>query len=86
MPAVDWSDPCARAEALRKAYFELISTGGVTLIKQKAGGGEEEARYGKTDREALRREMLTAEDECRASRGEPKAQRRFVIRGGSRRG
>lgn len=81
---VDWTDPCARAVALRDAYFALISGGAVTMIKTAAGGGEREVRYSKADLATVRSEMQTAEDECRTKNGQPPVQRRFAIRAGSR--
>ena len=83
--AVDFNDPCARAAALKDAYFQLVSGGGVTLIKEAAAGGEREVRFGKTDLATLRTEMQRAEDECRAVQGLPPIQRRFAITAGSRR-
>lgn len=82
---VDWNDPCARAAALKAAYFASVSGGSVQAIRAKAAESEREVRYQKMDTATLRLEMWAAEDECRAKNGLPKLQRRFAITAGSRR-
>jgi hypothetical protein len=85
VPPVDWTDPCARAAALRDAYFNIVKGGSVSLIRTRAAGGEREVRFQKGEQALLRTELWAAEDECRASLGQPKLQRRFSITAGSRR-
>lgn len=82
---VDWTDPCARAEALRSSYFDLVKGGSVSLIRKRAAGGESEVRFAKGDMSLLRTELWAAEDACREKQGLPKLQRRFAITAGSRR-
>lgn len=84
MPTVDWTNPCARAAALRAAYYEVLSGGNVTLIKESANGGEREVRFGKADIQRLSNELQRAEDECAAATGLPARPRRYAIRLGSR--
>lgn len=82
---VDWTDPCARAAALREAYFNIIKGGSVSLVRTRAAGGEREVRFAKSEQSTLRTEMWAAEDACRAQQGLPKLQRRVAIPAGSRR-
>ena len=83
--AVDWTNPCARAAALRTAYFDLIRGETESAIRQSTPEGDQEVRYSKPDVERLKRELDAAEAECAASNGAPTPvrARRFAIRGGS---
>lgn len=85
--AVDWNDPCARAAALRSAYFTALSGGQTQRVRFKHGDNEQEVTFGGSvsSLATLKREMEAAEDECRASQGLPPLNRRFAIRGGARR-
>lgn len=83
--AVDWTDPCARAAALREAYFALLSGGMETLIRVKGPDGERESRYAQADLTALKREMEAAEDACIVAGGGTPAPRRHAISLGARR-
>lgn len=85
--AVDWADPCARAAALRDAYYSGLGGGKVVKVRFKHGENEQEVGYSGSaaSMATLRREMWSAEDECRATQGLPPIARRFAIRGGSRR-
>lgn len=87
MADVDWSDPCARAEALRKAYFEMLAGGTSTRVRFRAGDNEQEVQKAISGGSLadLRRELHKAEDECRAAQGLPPLQRRFAVTAGSRR-
>lgn len=84
--ATDWNDPCARAAALRDAYFAALTGGQLQKVRFKHGDNEQEVAYGTSvgSIAALKKEMQTAEDECRASQGLPPISRRFAIRGGAR--
>jgi hypothetical protein len=84
----DWSDPCARAVALRDAYFERLQGGTQSRVRFRAGDNEQELQSGHSAQSLtdLRREMHQAEDECRASQGLAPRPRRFAITAGSRRG
>lgn len=81
MAVVDWDDPCARAAALRKAYFEIVRGQSVSLIRVASAGGQREVRYTKPELATLRVEMDRAEDECLAAQGLPARPRRFAIPG-----
>lgn len=82
--AVDWDDPCARASALRGAYFALLSGGMETLIRVKGPDGERESRYAQADLTMLKREMEAAEDACIVAGGGTPAPRRHAITLGAR--
>lgn len=87
MSDVNWSDPCARAEALRNAYYEALAGGTSRRVRFRAGDNEQEVQQsisGGTLAD-LRKAMWEAEDECRASQGLEPLRRRVVIRAGSRR-
>jgi hypothetical protein len=86
--AVDWTNPCARATALRGAYFALISGQNESLIRTATPEGDQEVRFMAGDVAKLKSELDAAEAECAASQGlpTPARARRFAIRGGSRRG
>lgn len=81
MAAVDWDDPCARAAALRGAYFEIVRGQSVSLIRVAAANGQREVRYTRPELATLRIEMERAEDECRAAQGLSPRPRRFAIPG-----
>lgn len=83
MAAVDWTDPCARALALRNAYYALISGEGEQLIRQRGPETEREVRFAKTNIELLKSELAAAEAECAAANGTLPTRRRFAIRGGA---
>lgn len=82
--AVDWTDPCARASALREAYFGLISGQVESLIRYRGPEGEREVRFPAARLEILKQELREAEDQCRLEQGG--SPRRFAIRAGARRG
>lgn len=87
MSEVDWDDACARAQALKAAYYECLQNGTSTRVRFRADGNEQEfqsAMPGASLAE-LKREWWAAEDECRAAQGLPPRHRRFAIRAGSRR-
>jgi len=82
--AVDWTDPCARAAALRDAYFKLIKGDAESAIRQSTPEGDQEVRYSKADVDRLKKELDTATAECAALNGTPVPRRRFAIRAGAR--
>lgn len=84
---VDWSDPCARAKALKDAYFDRMAGGTSQRVRFRHGDNEQEVQTSHLlgNLALLRREMNDAEDECRKLQGLPPVNRRFAIRGGSRR-
>lgn len=87
MSEVDWDDPCARAKALKAAYFERLQNGTSSRVRFRADGNEQEYQSSMpgTSLAELRREWWAAEDECRAAQGLAPLRRRFAIRAGSRR-
>lgn len=85
MAVVDWTDACARAAALRTAYFALISGGGESLIRYRGPEGEREVRYQAANISILKTELQSAEAECAALTGTVSPNRRFAIRAGARR-
>ena len=84
--AIDWDDPCARAKALRDAYFDRLAGGTAQRVRFRHGDNEQEVQtsIAQGNLSILLREMQRAEDECRISRGLKPLNRRFAIRGGSR--
>lgn len=81
---VNWADPCARAAALRSAYFAAIS-GQARAVRFQTGEHIQSVEYGPTNAETLRTEMLAAESECQALSGKP-VSRRHAIQIGARTG
>jgi hypothetical protein len=77
--AVDWSDPCARAAALRAAYFELVSGSKETEIETRTLDAQERVRFSAADKQTLLAELRAAEAECAASTGGTNSNRRFAI-------
>jgi hypothetical protein len=84
---VDWDDPCARAKALKAAYFERLAGGSSMRVRFRAGDNEQEfqSAHAGASLAELKRAWWDAEDECRASQGLSPRPRRFAIRAGSRR-
>lgn len=84
---IDWCDPCARAAALKAAYFERLHGGTSTRVRFRAGDNEQEwqSAHAGASLAELKRAWWEAEDECRALQGLPPLRRRFAIRAGSRR-
>ena len=71
MPDLQTSDPCLRAEALRRALDRLLSGEAVAETELAAGNGSRRRLvYHKADVPALRQELATAERECRALGGD----------------
>lgn len=85
MSAIDLSDPCARAAALRAAYYTLVQGGAETMIRYRGPEGEREVRYKAPDMNTLLSELRVAETECSATTGGPNPGRRYAIRAGARR-
>jgi len=85
--AVDWTNPCDRANALRGAYYALISGASESLIRHSTSEGDQEVRFVRADLARLKAELDAAESECAAANGTdvPGRVRRFAIRGGARR-
>jgi hypothetical protein len=78
--AVNWLNPCARADALRDAYFRLISGTAEASIRYMSNGQEREVRYAVADKDQLANELREAERECLASQGLPPGRRIHTIR------
>lgn len=74
---VDWNDPCARAEALRRSYYDIVSG-----LEKRVRFGDREVWYSGENLIDLKKELRLAEEQCAAkSGGRP---RRYAIRAGSR--
>lgn len=84
---VDWSNPCARAKALKDAYYDRLAGGTAQRVRFRNGDNEQEVQTSvlQGNLSLLRRAMQEAEDECRVAQGLTPLNRRFAIRGGSRR-
>lgn len=65
--AVDWTDPCARAVALRSKYYELLAGGGGQIASIRFADREVTYATGSAGLSELREEMLAAEQECEAA-------------------
>lgn len=81
--AVDWTNPCAKAQALRDAYFALISGAAESLIRHSTTEGDQEVRFARTDVDKLKAEMIAAEEDCIRSTGGTPTPRRSAIRLGA---
>ncbi|HYD04729.1 MAG TPA: hypothetical protein VEC60_03345 [Reyranella sp.] len=80
---VDWADPCARATALRSAYYTLLSGGQEVEIRTRTLDAEELVRFTPANRGELLIDLRAAEAECAALTGAPNANRRFAITAGA---
>jgi hypothetical protein len=80
--AVDWSDPCARATALRNAYYQLVSGGQEQIIETRTLDAQERVQFTAADRGVLLSELRAAEAECAATTGAANPSRRFAITAG----
>jgi hypothetical protein len=72
MPAphpVEWWDACARAEALRDAYFNLLSGQLASEVEFLANGVTRRVRYSQTDLARLETEWRAAAGECEGTTG-----------------
>lgn len=74
---VDWTDPCAKAAALRSAYYTLISGGSEQEIRTRTLDAEEVVRFNAADKDSLLVELTAAESECARCTGQPDPNRRF---------
>lgn len=68
---VEWSDACQRADALRVAYYSLLSGRLASSVAYLANGVSREVRFAQSDRAALLVELRAAEQECAAMSGTP---------------
>jgi hypothetical protein len=84
---IDWNNPCERAKALRNAYYDRLAGGSAQRVRFRHGDNEQEVQTSvmQGNLSMLRREMMDAEDACRELQGLKPLNRRFAIRGGSRR-
>lgn len=86
MAVVDWTNPCARAAALRNAYYRVISGDQEAEIETRTGEAQERVKFSRVDAERLKAEWQAAEDECQRANGVTPAPRRSAIRLGAARG
>ncbi len=77
---VDWSDPCARAQALTTAYYTLLSGGQEIEIRTRTGEAEDQVKFQPSKLDVLQSEMQDAIDACAAKNaGRPVSAKRFAI-------
>jgi hypothetical protein len=67
--AIDWPDPCARAETLRSAYYRLLSGTQEMEVAYTANGVERRVKYSQGNLEILRTELAAAEQQCTGAYG-----------------
>lgn len=82
--AVDWTDPCARAIALRDAYYRALSGDQEIEIEARSGDGYEHVKFNKADLTRLEAEWKRAEDECAVKCGKTPTPRRHAMTLGAR--
>jgi hypothetical protein len=85
LATIDWTDPCARATALRSAYYGLLQGQQEIEIRTRTLDAEEVVRFAPTDLGKLEAELRAAEGECAVVQGSTNPNRRFAITAGSRR-
>lgn len=83
MAVVDWTDPCARAAALRNAYYRVISGDQEAEIETRTGEAQERVKFSRVDVARLKAEWEAAEAECQAKNGITPTPRRSAIRIGA---
>lgn len=64
---IDYTDPCARAAALRTAYYSILAGDRESLIRTKTNEGEREIRFQAGNVLKLEAELRRAEAECAAT-------------------
>lgn len=82
--SIDWSDPCARANALQAAYYGLLSGQREIEIRTRTIDVEDFVRFQAVDIEKLKIELQSAQRECARACGMPDPNRRFAITAGGR--
>lgn len=82
---IDWSDPCARADVLRTAYYELISGRQAYEIAYVANGVSRTVRYSVIDMKLLLQELRDAEVACAGESGVTLRRRSAIVAGSYRR-
>jgi hypothetical protein len=83
---VDWTDPCARFDALNTAYYRLVSGQAEVEISTRTTDAEEKVRFTAANLDTLRAERDAAEIACAVKNGLVPARRRSAISLGARRG
>ncbi len=84
---IDWTDPCARAQALTTAYYTLLSGGQEIEIRTRTDQAEELVKFQPSKLDVLQSEMQDAIDECAAKNaGRPVSAKRFAITARHKRG
>jgi hypothetical protein len=85
MATVDFTDPCQRADALRTAYYSLLTGALESLVRFRGPNGEQEVRFVPSNMDALKQELQSAEAACAVANGQADPNRRYAIRAGARR-
>ena len=81
--AVDYTDPCARAAALRDAYYRLLSGQQEVELRTRTLDAEETVRFASVNLGELLSELRAAEAACAAATGGTNTGRRFAITAGA---
>ena len=80
--AVDWSDPCERAKALEKAYYELTSGQTLAEVEYRSNNTTRRRVFSRVDITRLEAEFRTAQAECQAKTNPTAAPLRRGLRAG----
>lgn len=82
--ATDWTNACERADALRDAYYALLSGKKAQSITYQDVGVQRTVTYMSTqvDLTRLRDELRAAEEEC-ATGDKVASKARYAMRGGA---
>ena len=78
-PIADFDDPCARATALRRAYYTLVSGEKASEIEYQGNGVARRVRYSQTDLNRLFNEIKIAETQCAVVQGTPPSRVRSIV-------
>ena len=77
---VDWDDPCARAAALRSAYYDLLAGKREVRIRYRSSDTEDDISFAQASTAALQNELRRAEIACAVKQGKRPGQ--HAIRAG----
>ncbi len=77
---IDWSDPCARAAELRRAYHELVAGEKESVLRSRSNDVEEEVRFHPANLTELKAAIAEAEAAC-AGRPRPRTVRIYSSKG-----
>ena len=78
-PAVNWTDPCQRADASREAFYGLLAGEKAVSTSYLANGVSREVRFGQADLAALERELRLARAALRRRRHRAEAHQHVLL-------